>query len=76
MDMLKDVFAKVLGLPAEEITEATSPVTCSEWDSFNHLVLVAAIEKEMGVTLTIIDVKKMISFKDAQAIVSSKNGIA
>ena len=44
-------IAAVLGVPAEEVTDAVSPETVDTWDSLNHINLISALEQEFGVTL-------------------------
>ena len=72
MDKLRDIFARVLSLATEKVSDETSPRVCPTWDSFNHLLLVVAIEKEMEVKFTVIDVRRMNSFKDVREIILRK----
>jgi acyl carrier protein len=60
---LRSVFASVLGLPADQITDATAPDNASQWDSLTHLRLVMAVEGEFGITIPAEQIMDMISFK-------------
>ena len=55
------VISQVLGVPADTITEDTSPDTVSAWDSQSHLNLVVALEGEFAVALSDDDVTDMLS---------------
>jgi len=55
------VVAQVLGVPADQISEGTSPDSVERWDSMSHLNLVVALEAEFGIALTDDDVTDMLS---------------
>ncbi len=46
---LRDVFAAVLGVDPEGLSEEDSPHTIPDWDSVNHIHLILALESEFGV---------------------------
>lgn len=46
------VFAQVMSLPVDQVTEAASPNNTKKWDSLRHMNLVLALEEEFGVELT------------------------
>lgn len=56
MEKLYEIVSRVLNIPLEKIDDSVSRDTTEEWDSFNHLLLISEIEKEMGVTFTIKEV--------------------
>jgi acyl carrier protein len=60
---LRSVFASVLGLPDDQITDATAPDNVPQWDSLTHLRLVMAVEGEFGITIPAEQIMDMISFK-------------
>lgn len=45
-----EVVAATLGVPAAELTPASSTATLDGWDSMNHLHLIVALEGELGVS--------------------------
>jgi acyl carrier protein len=53
------VVADVFSLPIEEISAETSPDTVVTWDSVQHLILVLALEEELGVRFEPDDVERM-----------------
>lgn len=62
MDRLKQVLARVLNVPADTITDQSSPDTVESWDSFNGLMLVSELEKEFSTSFTmdeVVSVKKV-----------------
>jgi acyl carrier protein len=57
---IEKTFAEVLGIPVEQINDATSPDNTSEWDSLQAMNLVAALEEEFGIALS---TKEIISMR-------------
>ena len=55
------VVADVFSVPVEEITPETSPETVVTWDSVQHLILVLALEEEVGVRFDPDDIERMTS---------------
>ena len=51
-ERLYQTVATVLGVPVEEISDASAPATIPAWDSLNHLNLVMALESEFEISLT------------------------
>jgi len=74
-DRLRGLFAEVLGLPLDRITDATSPDTTSEWDSLAAMNLVAALEDTFGVELTTTDIMRMRSVGIVRDVLRAK-GVA
>ena len=50
-ERLKNIMANVFGIEVEEINEMTSVDNCEQWDSFQHMSLLVAIEEEFGLNL-------------------------
>lgn len=74
-DRLTLVFAEVLGLPADRVTDATSPDTTSEWDSLAAMNLVAALEETFGIELTTTEIMRMRSVGIVREVLRAK-GVA
>jgi acyl carrier protein len=51
-DRLCQMIARVLGVPAADVWDTSSPDTIAVWDSLNHLNLVMALESEFAVSLS------------------------
>lgn len=52
-------MSAVLGVPAENIDDRTSPDTVPTWDSMQHLQLVLALEQEFGLALEVEEIEAM-----------------
>jgi acyl carrier protein len=74
-DRLMAVFAEVLGLPPERVSDSTSPETTSEWDSLAAMNLVAALEETFGVELTTTEIMRMRTVGTAREVLRAK-GVA
>ena len=48
----KEIIAKVLEVPADQINEDTAIGDIPEWDSLSHIQIISAIEKEFGFHFT------------------------
>lgn len=66
---LTNLFATVLKLPADEVTDALSPETWAKWDSLSHIHLVNGIEEEFALSLDFDAQMQMKSFGLAKQIV-------
>lgn len=69
---LQTIFAAVLGIPAELITDGLSPQTNSTWDSLNAIILITEIEKEFGIKFSYEEAMAVKNFGDAVQLVQSK----
>ena len=65
-ERLKNIMASVFGMQAEEINEMTSADNCEQWDSFQHMSLLVAIEEEFGLSL---DDDEVLRMKDFTSII-------
>ena len=60
---IKQVMADVFDMPAETILENVSQDNLEGWDSLKHLDLVVALEEEFEITIPVVEVGNLISFK-------------
>ena len=60
-DRIARVLNAVLGIPAAQVTEATSQNTTDGWDSLNHIHLVAALESEFAISFSTDEALEMTS---------------
>jgi len=72
MEQLKKIVAKVLNVDESKVDDDLTMDNAEQWDSFNHLLIISEIEKEMGVKFSIQEVEKIKSFKDLKEVVSNK----
>jgi acyl carrier protein len=69
------VFSEVLGIPADTITDETSPDNTPQWDSMAAMTLVVAIEDEFAVRLSTAEIISMRNIAIVRKVLSGK-GIA
>lgn len=69
---LEAVFADVLQVPAEALTDGFSPDDCPQWDSLQHINLVVAIEERFRIRLEPEDVAEMLNFGLVKMIVADR----
>jgi acyl carrier protein len=67
---LREVFATVLGVDADVVSEATSPSTMAEWTSLRHLSLVAAAEEAFAIHMSVAEIYASQTFGALRSIVS------
>ena len=71
MEKLENILSRVLGIDEDKVNEGLERGS-GEWDSFNHLLLISEIEKEMDVKFTTQEIEKIKTFKDLREAVLSK----
>jgi len=71
-DRLRALVADILRLPAGTITDELDMNATSTWDSLSHMTLIAAIEDEFHVELTLDDIVGMTTFAKIRTVLSSK----
>lgn len=63
-----EIISRVLGTPAELVTEQMSPESVEAWDSLMHMKLILALEEEFNVQFTDERIVEMLS---VEAIISA-----
>jgi acyl carrier protein len=48
-ERIRQLFATILRVSPEQITDDTQPSALDRWDSMQHLILVSGFEEEFGV---------------------------
>lgn len=56
---IKELFATILKIPLNRISDNLSPDQVEEWDSLNHLVLISAVEEEFSIEIDPEEIIKM-----------------
>ena len=72
-DALISLFADVLGVPANDLSDASSTENTRQWDSLAAMHLVAAIESKFNITLGTKEIMKMSSIGRAREVLAAKN---
>ncbi len=67
-DRLKKVLADVLSIDMGSINEETSVDSVENWDSFNHMKLVLALEGEFNISFTEEQTVEIISYPLIRAV--------
>lgn len=71
-DRLHKVVARVLDIPAENITDEDSPATVESWDSLAHINLVLSLEAEFDVSLPTDEAVEMLSVGSIRTILRER----
>lgn len=58
-DRVNEIFASVLRVPMDSISDKTAPENTPRWDSLQSINLVMALEEEFGVALGTRDIAEM-----------------
>ena len=65
-EKLQEIFRDIFDDDALVISDSTNSSDIEEWDSLNHINLVVAIEKEIGIKFSF---EELATFKDVGAMV-------
>ena len=71
-ERIRQTLSAVLGLPAEQINDDTSPDNVATWDSVTHLNLVLALEEAFGTSFTPEETLEMTSAKLIRMLLEEK----
>lgn len=72
VEALKQIVSEVVGVDISKVDDSLSPETIETWDSFNHLVIVSAIEERLGIVFTSDDVEHIKNFGDLRYIAAKR----
>jgi acyl carrier protein len=64
MQRLHELIGRVLGIPADRVTDATAPENTESWDSYNALMLVSELEEMFLIQFTLDEVVAVKNVKD------------
>jgi acyl carrier protein len=67
---VREIFAEVLGLPVQEVTDALAYESVMEWDSLAHMALIAVLNETFAITIALDDVTEMRSVGKAMEILA------
>lgn len=71
-EKIRQTLSAVLGLPANQIDDDTSPDTVATWDSVTHLNLVLALEEVFSASFTPEETLEMTSAKLIRLLLEEK----
>jgi len=72
LNSLTTLFRDVLGDDTIELTSETSSPDVEGWDSFNHLVLMVAVEKRFGLKLRTEEIEGLQDIGDLIKIIQAR----
>ena len=70
------LVADTLKVSRDAVNLDSGPLTLPQWDSFNHLHLVIAVEECYKIELRVDEIATMISVKDIMRILQEKGVVA
>lgn len=65
-------MSAVFEVPMESIGDRTSQLTLGQWDSLNHMKLVAALEEEFDLSFSDNEILELLNYKLILFILSEK----
>ncbi|NND81381.1 MAG: acyl carrier protein [Gammaproteobacteria bacterium] len=71
-DSLRSLLQTVFNLADAEFSDALTAEDVSSWDSLGHMDLVASLEKEYAVSLSMQEIIELQSFADVIAVLRKK----
>jgi acyl carrier protein len=71
-EQVRNLASDIFGVPATQITEASSPETIEAWDSTQHLNLVLALEDTFQLQLSPEEIEQMKNVGEVVRIVERK----
>ena len=74
MERLQKVFSGVFNVSQDTVGPEFSPSSCSTWDSFHHIILVLALEKEYSIKLTMKEAVTIDTFQKAYELIGQRTG--
>lgn len=72
MYKLKLIVSNVLDIQVEDVNEKLIRENNENWDSFNHLLVVSEIERQIGIKFTMEEIENIKSYRDLEELVIKK----
>ena len=69
---LREILANALDIEPEELDDNASQKNISEWDSFALMTMVAALEEEFKIDLTLEEIMEMQSLQKIKQVLVKK----
>ncbi len=74
-DPIIAVFAEILRIPEDTISEETSPQNTPEWDSLAAMFLIGGLEDRFSVEFSIAEIMEMNTLANVRKVLTAK-GVA
>jgi len=71
-ERIRGIASDLFGVPAAELSEASSPASVESWDSVQHLSLVLELEQSFGIHLEPEDMEAMKTLGAVVSLVDAK----
>jgi acyl carrier protein len=71
---LNEIFRDIFGDEALGLGPQTTAEDIAEWDSFNHINIIVAVESRFGVKFSTIEVEALKNVGDMAALIERKRG--
>ena len=68
-DQVREAIANAFDLDESEIANDISQANCGRWSSLNHMILMAGLEEQFRITLSMNEMTKMTSLADIVGII-------
>jgi acyl carrier protein len=72
MEKLAAIVARVLDIEPGKVTDELSRENAESWDSFNHLLLISEIEKDLGIQFSMEEVEAIHTSRQLKETVRNK----
>ncbi|MEO9189301.1 MAG: acyl carrier protein [Acetobacteraceae bacterium] len=69
---LNEIFRDLFGDEAISLTPDTTATDIAEWDSFNHINIVVAVESRFGIKFNTVEVEGLKNVGDMVALIERK----
>jgi acyl carrier protein len=73
-NQLDDIVARVLAIPAEDVTEDLGPRIAAQWTSLKHVQLIAALEDAYNIKFTPREIRSARSVSTLRGLIQNKVG--
>ena len=73
-DRLANLLRRELNLGTFDFTDSTQAYDVPGWDSLKHVEILAAVEQEYGVRFRAVEILRLKSIGDLQALIDSRTG--
>jgi acyl carrier protein len=71
---IHSIISRVFGIPASSLSAASSPATIPRWDSFGHMEITEALEREFSVRFTPGEISEMQNLGAIQRVLQRRLG--
>ena len=73
-DGLNEIFRDIFGDEAITVGPDTTAADIPEWDSFNHINIIVAVESRFGIKFSTVEVEALKNVGDMAALIERKQG--